>query len=451
MSQNIKVDIISGFLGAGKTTIIKKLVSEAIKNENVVIIENEFGEIGVDGDFLKDSGIEIKEINSGCICCSLVGDFGTALKEMIEKDSPERIIIEPSGVGKLSDVIKSVKDLELENVVINSATAIVDAGKAKMYHKNFGEFFDNQIQSAGTVILSRTQNVNDTKVMDAAELVSELNKRASIVTSPWDSLDGVDLLKTMEKSAELLDVILDEMEHPDRHYHDHGDGNYHFHEEEEGHHHDHDHDHHDHEHDHHDHDHEEGCGCGGHGHHHDEDHDHDHDHEEGCGCGGHGHHHDEDHDHDHDHHDHDHDHEEGCGCGGHGHHHDEDHDHDHHDHNHGDEHGDSCGCGCGHDHGDGHHHHDADEVFESWGIETEISIEKADLDNILDELANESGYGVIVRAKGIVHDKAGNWYNFNLTPGEYEIHDSKADDICKIVVIGSELNRGKIKEVFKVK
>lgn len=402
MSENIiKVDIISGFLGAGKTTIIKKLVSEAIKDENVVIIENEFGEIGVDGDFLKDSGIEIKEMNSGCICCSLVGDFGTALKEMIEKYSPERIIIEPSGVGKLSDVIKSVKDLELENVVINSATAIVDAGKAKMYHKNFGEFFDNQIQSAGTVILSRTQNVNDTKVMDAAELVNELNKRASIVTSPWDKLDGVKLLETMEKSTELLDVILDEMEHPDRHYHEHGDGNYHFHEEEEN-----------------------------------------HKHEEH-------HHKDEDHDHEHNHH---HDHGEGCGCGGHGHHHDEDHTHDHHHHNHeGHEHDEACGCGCGHDHDHSHHHHDADEVFESLGVETEISIEKAELDKILDELANESGYGIIVRAKGIVHDRSGNWYNFNLTPGEYEILEAKADDICKIVVIGSELNRDKIKEVFKLK
>ena len=480
MSENIiKVDIISGFLGAGKTTIIKKLVSEAIKDENVVIIENEFGEIGVDGDFLKDSGIEIKEMNSGCICCSLVGDFGTALKEMIEKYSPERIIIEPSGVGKLSDVIKSVKDLELENVVINSATAIVDAGKAKMYHKNFGEFFDNQIQSAGTVILSRTQNVNDTKVMDAAELVNELNKRASIVTSPWDKLDGVKLLETMEKSTELLDVILDEMEHPDRHYHEHGDGNYHFHEEEENHNHeehhhkdedhDHEHDHHhDHEHNHqHHHEHEHDGETHDHGHDHTHDHEHDHTHDHGHSHeGGEGH----DHDHcccdsghdDHTHgegelvgHDHHHDHGEGCGCGGHGHHHDEDHTHDQHHHNHEGhkhhEHEEACGCGCGHDHDHGHHHHDADEVFESLGVETEISIEKSELDKILDELANESGYGIIVRAKGIVHDRSGNWYNFNLTPGEYEIRDAKADDICKIVVIGSELNRDKIKEVFKLK
>lgn len=437
MAENIiKVDIISGFLGAGKTTIIKKLVSEAIKGENVVIIENEFGEIGVDGDFLKDAGIEIKEMNSGCICCSLVGDFGKALKEMIEKYSPERIIIEPSGVGKLSDVIKSVKDLELDNVVINSATAIVDAGKAKMYHKNFGEFFDNQIQSAGTVVFSRTQNVNDAKVMDSAELVNELNPRASIVTSAWTELDAEKLLETMEKSSKLLDVILDEMEHPDRHYHDHGDGNYHFHGDEEDHDHQHEHEHHhDHEHEHHHHhEHSHGDETHDHGHEHKHEHDHDHGH---CCCDG-------DHD-DHTHaeselgdHDHHHHHDDECG------HEDHHHDHDH-------EHGDSCGCGCGHDHGDGHHHHYADEVFESWGVETEISIEKDELDKVLDKLANESGYGVIVRAKGIVHDAAGNWYNFDLTPGEYEIRDAKADDICKLVVIGSELKRNAIKEIFKLK
>ncbi|MDU0939511.1 MAG: GTP-binding protein [Clostridiales bacterium] len=455
MAENIiKVDIISGFLGAGKTTIIKKLVSEAIKGENVVIIENEFGEIGVDGDFLKDAGIEIKEMNSGCICCSLVGDFGKALKEMIEKYSPERIIIEPSGVGKLSDVIKSVKDLELDNVVINSATAIVDAGKAKMYHKNFGEFFDNQIQSAGTVVLSRTQNVNDTKVMDSAELVNELNPRASIVTSAWTELDAEKLLETMESSSKLLDVILDEMEHPDRHYHDHGDGNYHFHGDEEEHdpEHQHEHEHHhDHEHEHHHHhEHSHGDETHDHGHEHKHEHEHDHHHEHE-----HDHEHGEGHDHGHcccdgdhdDHvhaeselgdHDHHHHHDDECGCG-------------HEDHHHEHDHGDSCGCGCGHDHGDGHHHHDADEVFESWGVETEISIEKDELDKVLDKLANESGYGVIVRAKGIVHDAAGNWYNFDLTPGEYEIRDAKADDICKLVVIGSELKRNEIKEIFKLK
>ena len=318
-------------------------------------------------------------MNSGCICCSLVGDFGKALKEMIEKYSPERIIIEPSGVGKLSDVIKSVKDLELDNVVINSATAIVDAGKAKMYHKNFGEFFDNQIQSAGTVVLSRTQNVNDTKVMDSAELVNELNPRASIVTSAWTELDAEKLLETMESSSKLLDVILDEMEHPDRHYHDHGDGNYHFHGDEEEHdpEHQHEHEHHhDHEHEHHHHhEHSHGDETHDHGHEHKHEHEHDHHHEHK-----HDHEHGEGHDHGHcccdgdhdDHvhaeselgdHDHHHHHDDECGCG-------------HEDHHHEHDHGDSCGCGCGHDHGDGHHHHDADEVFESWGVETEISIEK---------------------------------------------------------------------------
>ena len=427
MSDNIvKVDIVSGFLGAGKTTLIKKLLSEALKGENVVLIENEFGEIGVDNGFLKDAGIEIKEMNSGCICCTLVGDFSTALKEVIDTYHPDRIIIEPSGVGKLSDVIKAVSDLGLEGVRVNSASAVVDANKAKLYNKNFGEFFDNQIQSAGTIILSRTGMIDDAKVMDAAEIVNGLNDHARIITTDWDNLDGKKILAEMEGTSDLVNVLLDELAHPGRHYHDHGDGHYHFHEDEEhecGHHHDHDHgDHHDHEH-HHDHDHE---------HHHDHDHDHEH-------------HHDHDHDHGH-HHDHDHDHGEHHD---HEHHHDHDHDHDHsHDHGHHHEHGDGCSCGCGHDHGG--HDHAAYEVFESWALETPVKIDKKDLEEALEALADETGYGTILRAKGMLPDKDGNWMFFDMVPGEHEIREGTPETTGKIVVIGTQLDKEKLKELFKI-
>ncbi|WP_349669695.1 GTP-binding protein, partial [Lacrimispora sp.] len=332
-----KIDIISGFLGAGKTTFIKKLLQEAVSGEQVILIENEFGEIGIDGGFLKDSGVEIREMNSGCICCSLVGDFGQSLKEVLTTYHPDRIIIEPSGVGKLSDVMKAVKDVAAEiQVTLNSAVTIVDAQKCKMYRKNFGEFFNNQIENAGTVVLSRTDIAPTEKVDLAVEIIRELNPKAAVITTPCDELTGKQLLEIIEKPDTMEEDLLKELK--EHHHHDHdedgcGCG---------GHHHDHDHDH----------DHEEGsCGCGGHHH------DHDHDHEEGsCGCGGH--HHDHDHDHEEGscgcgghHHDHDHDHEEGsCGCGGH--HHDHDHDHEE-------------GCSCGHD----HDHHHADEVFTSWGLE----------------------------------------------------------------------------------
>ena len=439
--KEVKIDIISGFLGAGKTTLIKKLIAEAFPGEKVVLIENEFGEIGVDQDFLSDAGIEIKEINSGCICCSLVGDFEKALEEVIKTYEPDRIIIEPSGVGKLSDVIKSVENIKDDRIRLNSASTVVDSGKAKMYNRNFGEFFNNQIQSAGTVILSRTQLTDDSKVMDAAEIVQGLNEHCSIITTEWDKLDGKKILLQMEGGGDLIAMLMDEIRHPERHYHDHGDGNFHYHDDEGNtheagedehdhdhdheHHHDHDHDH-DHEHEHHhDHDHE---------HEHDHDHDHDHDHE---------HHHDHDHDHEHKH-DHDHDHE-------HEHEHDHDHDHDHehhHDHDHDHEHGDSCGCG--HDHGHDHHHHAADEVFTSWGIETPATIKKEDLEKVLDILADETTCGTVLRAKGMLPDDAGNWYFFDVTPGEVEIRDGVPETTGKIVVVGTDLDIDKIRGLFGV-
>ena len=289
-----KIDIISGFLGAGKTTLIKKLVADAFQGEKLVIIENEFGEIGIDGGFLKESGIQITEMNSGCICCSLVGDFGNALKDVLEKYSPDRVIIEPSGVGKLSDVIKAVKNIG-DDVKINSTAAVVDASKCKMYMKNYGEFYNNQIESAGTIILSRTQNVSEEKLAKVLTMIKEKNDEASVITTPWDEIDGKNILEAMEKVNTLEKELLEE-----------------------------------HHHEHHHHDHDGECGCG-----HDHDHEHDHhhhDHDEECGCG---------HDHDHHHHDHD----EECGCG---------HDHAHHHHDHDGE----CGCGHHHDHEHGHHHAD---------------------------------------------------------------------------------------------
>ena len=408
-----KIDIISGFLGAGKTTFIKKLLQEAVSGEQVILIENEFGEIGIDGGFLKDSGVEIREMNSGCICCSLVGDFGQSLKEVLTTYHPDRIIIEPSGVGKLSDVMKAVKDVAAEiQVTLNSAVTIVDAQKCKMYRKNFGEFFNNQIENAGTVVLSRTDIAPTEKVDLAVEIIRELNPKAAVITTPCDELTGKQLLEIIEKPDTMEEDLLKELK--EHHHHDHdedgcGCG---------GHHHDHDHDH------------EEGsCGCGGHHH------DHDHDHEEGsCGCGGH-------------HHDHDHDHEEGsCGCGGH--HHDHDHDHEegscgcgghHHDHDH------EEGCSCGHD----HDHHHADEVFTSWGLENVSAMSKETLDRILDELAYGDGFGDVLRAKGMIPgiDK-GTWLYFDLVPEQYEIRDGIPEYTGKVCVIGANLKEEELKLAF---
>ena len=370
----VKIDIISGFLGAGKTTLIKKLLKEAFEGEQVVLIENEFGEIGIDGGFLKDAGIEIREMNSGCICCSLVGDFGASLKEVVEKYHPDRILIEPSGVGKLSDVIKAVQGVEEDvDIQLNSYTTVVDAKKCKMYMRNFGEFFDNQVQYAGAIIMSRTDIVDEKKAMESMELLRSINEKAAIITTPIEKLDGKKILEVMEHPVSLADELLKE-EHEHHHHHDHDDecgcGHDHDHE-----HHHHDHDEecdcgHDHDHEHHHHDHDEECSCG-----HDHDHEHHHhDHDDECGCG---------HDHDHEHH---HDHDEECGCG-----HDHDHEH-HHDHD------EECGCGHHHD----HHHHHADEVFTSWGRETIKKFTREGLEKMLESLSASEEYGVILRAKGML-------------------------------------------------
>lgn len=400
-----KIDIISGFLGAGKTTFIKKLLQEAIAGEQVVLIENEFGEIGIDGGFLKDAGIEIREMNSGCICCSLVGDFGESLKEVLTKYQPDRVIIEPSGVGKLSDVMKAVVDVASQlDVVLNSAVTIVDAQKCKMYRKNFGEFFNNQIENAGTVVLSRTDIAPSDKVDQAVEIIRELNPKASVVTTPFGELSGKQLMEIIEKPDTMVEDLLAEVK---SHHHDHegecGCG-------------------HEHGHEHHHHDHEGGCGCG---HNHDHDHEHHHhDHEEGCGCGHH-------HDHDHEHHDHDH--EESCGCS-------HNHDHEHHHHHHGE------GCGCGHD----HDHHDADEVFTSWGAENVASISREDLDKILDELAYGEGFGDVLRAKGMIPgEEKGQWLYFDLVPEQYEIRNGVPEYTGKVCVIGANLKEEELKKAFK--
>ena len=400
--ERTKIDIISGFLGAGKTTLIKKLLKDAFKGEQVVLIENEFGEIGIDGGFLKEAGIEIREMNSGCICCSLVGDFGASLKEVISKYHPDRILIEPSGVGKLSDVIKAVQGVAEETgLVLNSYTTVVDAKKCKMYMRNFGEFFNNQVEYAGAIIMSRTDIVDEAKAQAAMELLREINPKAAIITTPIEKLEGAKILEVMEHPVSLEQEMMEEEVCPEcGHVHEHGH-HHHDHDHEEHEHH-HDHDHEEHEHHHHDHDHEE-CGCG---------HDHDHDHEE--------------HEH-HEHHHHDHDHEE-CSCG-----HDHDHDHDH------DE------CGCGHDH---HHHHHADEVFTSWGRETIKKYTRENLEKILETLSETEEYGIILRAKGLLPAEVGTWIYFDMVPEETEIRSGAPEYTGRLCVIGSKLNEDKLAELF---
>jgi len=412
----VKIDIISGFLGAGKTTLIKKLLKEAFQGEQVVLIENEFGEIGIDGGFLKDAGIEIREMNSGCICCSLVGDFGASLKEVVEKYHPDRILIEPSGVGKLSDVIKAVQGVEEDvDIQLNSYTTVVDAKKCKMYMRNFGEFFDNQVQYAGAIIMSRTDIVDEAKAMQSMELLRSLNEKAAIITTPIEKLDGKKILEVMEHPVSLEQELLEE-EH-EHHHHDHEEcscGHDHDHE-----HHHHDHDEecgcgHDHDHEHHHHDHDEECGCG-----HDHDHEHHHhDHDEECGCG---------HDHEHEHH---HDHDEECGCG---------HDHEHHHHHDGE-------CGCGHD----HHHHHADEVFTSWGRETVKKFTREGLEKMLESLSASEDYGVILRAKGMLPAEDGTWIYFDMVPEETEIREGAPEYTGRLCVIGSKLKEDKLAELFGV-
>ena len=392
-----KIDIFSGFLGAGKTTLIKKLLKEAYKGEQVVLIENEFGEIGIDGGFLKEAGVEIREMNSGCICCSLVGDFGTALKEVIAKYEPQRIVIEPSGVGKLSDVIKAVQKIENEvEIKLNSFTTVVDATKCKMYMKNFGEFFSNQIEYAGTVILSRTDKASEEKIATALEIIRGLNQTAAVITTPIEKLSGEKILDTMENNRSLEKELMDEEVCPVCGGH-------------------HDHEHH--------HDHEE-CGCG---HDHEHEHHHEHDHEE-CGCG-------HDHEHEHEHH-HEHDHEE-CGCG-----HDHEHEH-HHDHDH-----EECGCGHDHDH-DHHHHHHADEVFTSWGKETTKKYTKEGIHEILEALSNHNDeYGMVLRAKGMVEGEDGQWIYFDMVPGEADVREGAPEYTGRICVIGSKMNEANLARLF---
>ena len=390
-----KIEIISGFLGAGKTTLIKKLIKEAYAGEKLVLIENEFGEIGIDGGFMKEAGIQVNELNSGCICCSLVGDFGEALKQVVEQYHPDRIIIEPSGVGKLSDVVKAIqKAAETVELSLNTATTVVDVTKAKVYMKNFGEFFLNQIEAAGTVVLSRTQNVSEEKLMEAVEKIHELNAEARVITTAWDDISGKQILEAMEHSTNVEDIMKnfkydpevdDEDEHEHHHHHHH--------------HHDDDEDEHEHHH-----------------HHHDED-----EHE-------HHHHHDDEDEHEHHHH------------------HDDEDEHEHHHHY--DENG-VCSCGHHHHH---HHGHDADEVFTSWGRETARRYSKEELTKILESLAVEEDnpFGIILRAKGIVPDKDQKWMEFDLVPGEFEIRDGSPEYTGKLCVIGSKLDEVKVAELFGV-
>ena len=421
-----KIDIISGFLGAGKTTFIKKMLEQAFVGEQIVLIENEFGEVGIDGGFLKDAGIEITEMNSGCICCSLVGDFATNLNEVITKYHPDRILIEPSGVGKLSDVMKSVIDIEKEqDVKLNALVTVVNSVKAKKQMKAFGEFFNNQIEHATTIVLSRSQNASAEQLEECVKMMQELNENAAIITTAWDAIDGKQILKVMEGQDNLEMKVLAE-HHAHHHHHEHGEdctcGC-----------HDHDHHHHDHEdhehHHHHDHHHEHGedctCGCHDHDHHHHDHEDHEHHH---------GH---EGHEHHHDHHDEEHDH--------HGHHHDEDHGH-HHDH---DEH---CTCGChDHDHDHGHHHHHhADDVFTSWGKETPHKFDRARIEEILKIFCDTEDYGTILRAKGMVEGTDGTWIYFDMVPGEYELRDGQPDYTGRLCVIGTDIDDHKLMELFGI-
>ena len=452
-----KIDIYSGFLGAGKTTLIKKMIQEAYKGQKLVLIENEFGEIGIDGGFLQEAGINITEMNSGCICCSLVGDFGKALEQVIAEYNPDRVIIEPSGVGKLSDVIGAVKKVTNEEVTLGYTVAVCDAGKVKVYMKNFGEFYNNQIETASTIILSRTDSAPQNKLDASVALIREHNEKATIVTTPWNQLTGEQLLEAMEGQATLAAELakLEQEHHHHHHHHDHDEhctcGC-----------HDHDHEHHHH------HDHED-CGCGHHhehdheehhccGHHHGDEgcHEHHHGHVEEHECAHHHeHHHHHEHGeecccghHDHEHHHH-HEHGEECCCGHHDHEHHHHHEHGeecccgHHDHEHHHEHGEHCSCG--HD----HHDHHADEVFTSWGVETHKKFDRSQVELCLKQL--DSGYyGMVLRAKGIIEATDGTWIHFDMVPEEYEVRTGAAAINGKLCVIGSQLDEKAIATLFGV-
>ena len=379
-----KIDIFSGFLGAGKTTLIKKLIEEAYKGEKIVLIENEFGTIGIDSGFLAEAGIQINEMNSGCICCSLVGDFSKALEQVIDEYKPDRILIEPSGVGKLSDVIKAAEGAVTHGAVLNGFTTVVDAMKCKMYMKNFGEFFNDQVENAGCIVLSHTDKLTEAKISECVNLLKGKNATAIIVTTPWSQLTGTQLLEAMERT-DTLEAELKKLE--EEHHHEH-----------------HHHHHHDEEcdcHEHHHHHHDEECDCYEHHHHH---------HDEECDC------------HEHHHHHH---HDEECDC------------HEHHHHHHDEE------CGC-----HGHHHHHADEVFASWGAETTKKFDADELAAKLLELQNEEKYGIILRAKGIVASCDGKWINFDYVPGEPDVRFGTASVIGRLCVIGSNINKHNIAELF---
>ena len=395
-----KIDIFSGFLGAGKTTLIKKLIAEAFQGEQIVLIENEFGEIGIDGGFLKEAGIQITEMNSGCICCSLVGDFRAALKKVVEQYHPDRILIEPSGVGKLSDVTRAVETIaDEEDVKLNSFVTVADVNKVRLYMKNFGEFYNDQVSHASTILLSRTGSASEEKIEKAVAMLREKNPKATIVTTDWNQLTGAQILKAMESEDDFVQALLEQarqtVEEHEHHHHYDENGVCSC-----GHHHDEDED--EHEHHHHDHD---ACGC---------DHDHDHEEEE----------------HEHHHHDHD---ERGC-----------DHDHDHeHEHHH--DHDGACSCGCGHD----HHHHHADEVFTSWGKETARKYTEAELNFALESL--DSGeLGAVLRAKGIVPGTEGQWFHFDYVPGEHQVRTGAADVTGRLCVIGSKLDEKALDQLFKL-
>ncbi|MBQ8216589.1 MAG: cobalamin biosynthesis protein CobW [Oscillospiraceae bacterium] len=394
-----KIDIFSGFLGAGKTTLIRKLIREAYKGEKLVLIENEFGEIAIDGGFLKDAGVEITEMNSGCICCTLVGDFTKALKKVMEDFSPDRIIIEHSGVGKLSDVAAAVKGVD--GAELGCKLTVVDAGKCRMYMRNFGEFFNDQVENADIIVMSRTDTAAESKILAAAELLKGLNAEASLITTPWDKLDGMLIKEAMDGKA--LKKDMEELEHEQhcRHHEHHGD-------EKCRHHHEH------HEgdccpHEHH-HEHGEHCSCGH------EHHEHHHEHGEHCSCG-------------HDHHEHHHEHDEHCSCG-----------HDHHEHHH--EHGEHCSCG--------HEHHHADEVFASWGVETPKKFDMAKIEAALDKLSDQESFGAVLRAKGFVDSVDGQWIYFDYVPGEANVRRGGAAVTGRLCVIGSALNEQALKELFEL-
>ena len=377
----VKVNIISGFLGAGKTTLIKKLLGGKVREEKIILLENEYGEVGVDGSFMKDAGITVTEMNSGCICCTLVGDFQKAVDELIEKYHPDRLIIEPSGVGKLSDILAAVeRTSERHEMTIAGCATVVDAGKCRMYMKNFGEFFLDQIKTANTIIFSRTQLLPPERVEKSRALVEEQHPGCRIITTPWDDLSADAMLEVIE-SGKPIELHLDDDDDDDEHEHHH----------------------------HHDHDHDEHCSCHDHEHHHDDD--------------------DDDHDHEHHH----------------------DHDHDGHDHEHHHEHGEGCTCGChDHDHEHHHHHHHADEVFVSVGVETARRYEQDEVKAMLDQLSDEEEYGQVLRAKGILQNAAGEWFQFDYVPGESQFRPGTADYTGRLCVIGAHIEEAALRTLFKV-